>query len=84
VLIYSKENYEEEDIIEELNALEEHINIINQTEFEDSKKLIKFINHIATQIHESAFNISVLLHTLTFKIKGKKIPVKLNWIIQYI
>jgi hypothetical protein len=75
-------NYDETDIIEELNSLEDQIKIINLTEFEDSIKLINYINKVATLIHNELLilNISVLLHTLTFKIKGQHIPVKINWI----
>ena len=84
ILIYTKDNYEDEDIIEELDALEEHIKIINETEFEDTMVLINFMNKISNQIHELSLKISVLLHTLTFKIKGKYIPVKKNQIFEYV
>jgi hypothetical protein len=46
--------------------------------------VINYINKIATLIYgkldAKALKISLLLHTLTFKIKGKRIPVKKNWI----
>lgn len=42
------------------------------------------MNNIASQIYESSLKISVLLHTLTFKIKGKHIPIKKKLIIEYI
>lgn len=85
ILILAKENYAEEDIIDELKLLQKYIQRVNQTEFEDWSKLINYINRIATQIYNPhdtiQLKISVLLHTLTFKIKGKHISVKTKWII---
>lgn len=74
----------------ELIELEKRIKIINQSEFEDCLKIITYINHIAYLIHNinskyaNMLKISVLLHTLTFQIKGKYIPVKIAWILHYI
>ena len=47
ILIQIREDEDEEDIIDELNNLENYIQIINTTEFEDSNKLIRYINGIA-------------------------------------
>ena len=48
LLIYTKQNYKEKVIIHNLNIIEEYINKVNQTEFDDSQLLIKYINQIAT------------------------------------
>ncbi len=51
---------------------------------EEHMKLLRYLNKAAMLIysegHEDKFRIAILLHTLTYKLKGKKIPLISDWL----
>ncbi len=57
---------------------------MNVNKDEEHSKVIKYLNKIAklcySDENEDRFIISILLHTLTYKLKGKEILVKIDWL----
>jgi hypothetical protein len=73
-----------ERIYEDLNRIRDIIVEMNVNKDEQHSKIMKYMNKIATLFYseenEDRFIIAILLYTLTYKLKGKKIQVKSGWL----